>query len=196
MRIIGGRARGRKLLAPGRRSGALIRPTSDRAREALFNIIASKVAGSRVLDLFAGTGAFGLEAISRGASSALFVDDNQAAIELIERNLAACGFAALGKACRADLARGLACLTRQAPAGAFDLVFLDPPYGQGLGQAVLAALTAASHPLLAREATIILEDRATAICPEASASWRCVDQRRYGEAGFWFYRHQESDTHE
>ena len=83
MRIISGSARGRKLLAPGRHFGNLIRPTSDRAREAIFSILAARVAGARVLDLFAGTGAMGLEALSRGAALAVFVDGQRPVNELI-----------------------------------------------------------------------------------------------------------------
>ena len=92
MRIISGSARGRKLLAPGQRFGDLIRPTSDRAREAIFSILGAKVVDARVLDLCAGTGALGLEALSRGALSAVFVDGQRSVIELIDRNIALCGF--------------------------------------------------------------------------------------------------------
>lgn len=93
MRIIAGIARGRKLISPGAKGGENeIRPTSDRAREALFNILGNDVCGARVLDLFAGTGALGLEALSRGADSALFIDKSQSAIGMINKNIQLTGF--------------------------------------------------------------------------------------------------------
>jgi len=187
VRIIAGKARGRKLAAPGPRLGELIRPTSDRAREALFNIIAARIPGARVLDLFAGTGALGLEALSRGADSAVFVDRDPAALALIEKNIAACGFAGQSKVLRGDLGRGLCFLAKDNHGLPFDLVFLDPPYGKGLAQATLRELTTVFPALLASGAMIILEDSSASACQETYGPWRCVDRRRYGEAGFWFY---------
>lgn len=194
MRIIGGRARGRKLLALPSRLGALIRPTSDRAREALFNILGSRVAGARVLDLFAGTGALGLEALSRGAATALFVDSNPGAIELIGKNIFACGFSAQAATVKKDLTSGLGFLAALTPAHGFDLVFLDPPYGEQTGQALLAPL--AESGCLSPAALVVLEDRALEQSPERSASLCCCDRRRYGEAGFWLYRTMEAEDNE
>lgn len=189
MRIISGSARGRKLLAPGRRFGELIRPTSDRAREAIFSILANKVVGARVLDLFAGTGALGLEALSRGALLAVFVDGQRAVIELIEKNIALCGFAERATVVHKDLARGLAFLKPKQPAEKFDLVFLDPPYGKGLAQQSLESLAAGDF--LAAKGIVVLEDAATAQYPEIMGPLACFDRRRYGEAGFWLYQHTE-----
>jgi 16S rRNA (guanine966-N2)-methyltransferase len=194
LRIIGGRIRGRKLLTPGKRFGALIRPTSDRAREALFNILGSRVTGARVLDLFAGTGALGLEALSRGATSALFVDASLKAVELIERNVAACGFAGQVAVLRRDLTTGLAFLAAMTPAGGFDLVLLDPPYGEKIGQRLLESL--AGNDRLSPAAVVVLEDRAREECPDRIGSLLCFDRRRYGEAGFWLYRTMETEDHE
>lgn len=189
MRIISGSARGRKLLAPGQRFGDLIRPTSDRAREAIFNILANKIAGARVLDLFAGTGALGLEALSRGALLAVFVDGQRAVIELIERNIELCGFAERATVFHKDLGRGLAFLAAPQPAEGFDLAFLDPPYGSGLALQSLESLAAGN--LLAAEGIVVLEDAATAQYPEIMGPLACCDRRRYGEAGFWLYQHTE-----
>ena len=187
MRIISGSARGRKLLAPGQRFGALIRPTSDRAREAIFSILATKVVGARVLDLYAGTGALGLEALSRGALSTVFVDGQRSVIALIDRNIALCNFAERATVLQRDLTRGLAFLTAMQPAGGFDLVFLDPPYGSTLALNSLESL--ANGNFLAAKGIVVLEDAAEAQYPEIMGSLACFDRRRYGEAGFWLYQH-------
>lgn len=186
MRIISGSARGRKLLAPGQRFGDSVRPTSDRAREAIFNILAAKVMGARVLDLFAGTGALGLEALSRGALSAFFVDGQRSVLELIKKNVALCGFAERATVVQKDLAKGLAFLTTQPPGGGFDLVFLDPPYGGNLALRLLGSL--AGGNFLAAKGIVVLEDAAGAEYPPTVGPLGCFDQRRYGEAGFWLYQ--------
>ncbi|MBU4033405.1 MAG: 16S rRNA (guanine(966)-N(2))-methyltransferase RsmD, partial [Proteobacteria bacterium] len=164
MRIISGSARGRKLLAPGQLFGDLIRPTSDRAREAIFNILAAKIADARVLDLFAGTGALGLEALSRGASLAVFVDGQRSVTELIQRNITLCGFSERATVLQRDLARGLSFLTAIQPLPEFDLVFLDPPYGSTFAQRGLEYL--ADGTFLGAKAIIVLEDAAKAQYPE------------------------------
>ena len=190
MRIIGGSARGRKLLAPGRRFGALIRPTSDRAREAIFNILAARVAGATVLDLFAGTGALGLEALSRGAARAGFVDGQRLVTELIESNVALCGFAERATVLHKDLSRGLAFLAAFKPPGGFTLIFLDPPYESTLALRGLEFLAGGSF--LAAGAIVVLEDAAAAQYPQTLGPLACFDQRRYGEAGFWLYQQMEA----
>lgn len=135
MRIVAGALKGRRLSSP---KDNRIRPTSDRLRESLFNRLAHRddfdIAGARVADLFAGTGALGLEALSRGAAEAVFVEQSRAAIRLIRDNIAALGLE--------DRARVLAVDARKLPAAAspFNLVFLDPPYGKGLLPPALAAL--------------------------------------------------------
>ncbi|SFS00276.1 16S rRNA (guanine(966)-N(2))-methyltransferase RsmD [Sphingomonas jatrophae] len=131
MRIVAGRWRGRPLRAP---EGAATRPTGDRVREALFSMLASRIGsfeGLRVLDLFAGTGALGLEALSRGAAACTFVEHDRAALAALNANIAALG--AEGAIVRASSVAAFR-------AGAFDLAFLDPPYASGLGQTALAAL--------------------------------------------------------
>ena len=134
MRIVGGRLRGRALVPP--RSDA-VRPTADRLREALFNVLAhaygDPVSGARVLDLFAGTGALGLEALSRGAAFALFVDHDAQARALIRANIAALGLGGVTRVFRRDATR----LGAAHPVGPFSLAFLDPPYGHGLAERAL-----------------------------------------------------------
>ena len=197
MRIIAGSARGRRLFAPGSRGGGLaIRPTADRAREALFNIIGWHfVEGARVLDLFAGTGALGLEALSRGALAAVFVDSSAFALDLIQKNIIACGFSDRAHVIRHDLLKGLFFWRKAGGRGqatdvpseptAFDLVFLDPPYRQGLCQALLSGLQ--EQGTIGCGAIVVFEDDSTQTLPEAVGALRLFDQRAYGDTGFWFY---------
>lgn len=123
MRVIAGKAKGRNLAAP---KGRITRPTSDRVREALFSILQVRVPGSRVLDLYAGSGALGIEALSRGAGAATFVDRDVRAVAIIRMNLAACGFGHQATILRDDVLRALRALAARGET--FDLVFFDPPY--------------------------------------------------------------------
>jgi 16S rRNA (guanine966-N2)-methyltransferase len=153
MRIVGGRLRSRPLAAPKSQS---IRPTSDRLRESLFNVLAhaygDPLAGARVLDLFAGTGALGIEALSRGAGFALFVDDGAEARALLRENIAALGLGGTTRIFRRDATK----LGPAHPIEPFSLVFLDPPYGQGLAERALASALAGGW--LAPGALIVVEE--------------------------------------
>ncbi len=189
MRITGGRARGHRLTLPGRATGG-IRPTSDRVREALFSILGARVADSMVLDLFAGTGALGMEAISRGARHAVFVDRSPAALEVIRTNLGRCFPDPPASLLRLDLARrgALARLTAWMPAGVrFDLVFLDPPYKKNLAQPVLEMVDNAG--ILTPGALVVAEEERNQKLPPATRRLQLVDQRRYGGTGLWIYQH-------
>jgi 16S rRNA (guanine966-N2)-methyltransferase len=184
MRIIGGRHRGRPLLAP---AGAKVRPTGERAREALFDILSHGAladrgpafVAKRVLDAFAGTGALGLEALSRGAAEAAFIERDAAALAVLRRNIAALGEDARARIFPADA-------TRPPPApAAVALAFLDPPYLSGLAAPALAALKAAGW--FAPEATLIVEMAAReAFAPPAG--FALFDERRYGAARLLFLR--------
>lgn len=172
MRIIGGQHRGLTLASVGKGDAAAhLRPTPDRVRESLFNVLMGHGMphGARVLDLFAGTGALGLEALSRGATQATFVDNGRTALGLIRENIA--------KARRGDDATILACpVDKLPPAPApCDLVFLDPPYGKSLGGTAL--MVAQSRGWLGPDALIVLEDNA----PQLVQGFRAIDQRRYGD---------------
>lgn len=191
MRIISGIARGRKLLAPGSRFGNTIRPTADRAREALFSIIGDEVVDARVLDLFAGSGAIGLEALSRGARTALFVDVNPRVVELIRSNIEKCGFSDNSLVLCRDLTKGLSFFHTLKPRPYFEFVFLDPPYGKGMARMVLQELE--KTDICTAGCLIIAEDESRAHLPENAGRLSLVDQRRYGEAGFWFYRLDRGD---
>jgi 16S rRNA (guanine966-N2)-methyltransferase len=180
MRIVGGRLGGRPLAAPKSQS---VRPTSDRLREAVFNILAHRygdpVEGARVLDLFAGTGALGLEAISRGAAFALFIDDGAEARALMRQNVEALGLGGVTRIFRRDATR----LGAAHPHEPFDLVFLDPPYRKGLGEAALASLRDGGW--LTPEALLVVEEAAEAnfTAPKGYAE---LERRRYDDTEFTF----------
>lgn len=177
MRIIGGARRGLKLADVGEGDQAAhLRPTSDRVREAIFNLLVNggygnPVAGARVLDLFAGTGALGLESLSRGATQAIFVDDGAKALALIRANIARMGVEGVTQVLRQDARR-----LGANPGGPCNLVFLDPPYGKGLGEAALVA--AQRGGWLAPEAMVVWEEGSAPQVPEGFA---LADQRRYGD---------------
>ena len=176
MRIVSGKFRGAQLVRP--KSDA-IRPTSDKVRQAIFNVLAHGISdfeidGVRVLDLFAGSGAMGLEALSRGARYCLFIDENANARALIRRNVEALGLTGATKIWRRDAGK----LGPAGRTGVFDLVFLDPPYGKGLGERALVA--AAAGGWLAPGAIVVLEEAATSdiSLPE---SYELLDERPYGD---------------
>lgn len=177
MRIVGGRMRGTHLADVGAGDPAAhLRPTSDRVRESIFNLLVNggygnPLADARVLDLFAGTGALGLEAISRGAAEATFVDDGNASRALLRRNIGITRTEEVTETIRRDATR----LGVNRGAG-FDLVFLDPPYGKGLGEKSLAACVAGGW--FAPEALVVWEEGAPPVAPEG---FKMLDQRRYGE---------------
>lgn len=182
MRIVGGRFRGSVLQAPKDRA---TRPTSDRMRESLFNILAhghdGKVEDARVLDLFAGTGALGLEALSRGAKFALFVEDATAARAAIRTNMETLGATGLGKIYRRDATR----LGRCAPMAPFDLIFMDPPYRKGLGERALGSVLEGGWA--ADDALLILEEDRRADF-EVPDGFEVVDRREAGDTQLIFLR--------
>ncbi len=176
MRIVAGRWRGKKLADVGQGDAAAhLRPTTDRVRENLFNLLQNPtygdpVTGARVLDLFAGTGALGLEALSRGAAHCTFVDDGNAARALLRENIGLCAAQGITKVFRRN-----ATDLGAARGPAFTLVFLDPPYGQALGEKALAS--ALGNGWLAPGAIVVWEENTPPILP---AGCELLDQRRYG----------------
>jgi 16S rRNA (guanine966-N2)-methyltransferase len=183
MRIVAGRFRGRALAAPEHDG---LRPTSDRVRESVFNILAHglddfDLAGARVLDLFAGTGALGLEAMSRGAAYCLFVEDAADARALIRRNVEAFGLTGETRIFKRDA-------TDLGPASkndCYDIAFLDPPYGKGLGEKALAGLT--SGGWLKPGGIAVFEERAGTEITVLTA-YEALDQRTWGETEVRFLR--------
>lgn len=184
MRVVAGRFRGRALQAPDDMN---IRPTSDRVRESIFNILLHGIAdfslaGARVIDLFAGTGALGIEAVSRGAKYCLFVEEAPEARALIRKNVETLGLTGETRIFRRDA-------TDLGPAGNMDpysLAFLDPPYGKGLGEKALAIL--AEGKWLTPSAVCVLEERA-GVGVEIPPAFTVLDARTYGDTEIRFLRY-------
>ena len=175
MRIVAGSARGRVLVAP---RGRATRPTSDKVRGAVFNVLGQFFEGGLVLDLYAGSGALALEALSRGCERAVCVERDRAAAEAILRNASACGFADRVEVRREEVLDAL----RRLPRGAYVLAFLDPPYADG-AEAALALLP----PLLARGARAVAEHDARRPPADRYDGLALADRRAYGDTGISIY---------
>lgn len=184
MRIVGGEFRGRSLATPKTND---IRPTIDRTRESLFNIIGhvypQALDGGRVIDLFAGTGAVGLEALSRGCKSALFVENGVEGRGLLWENIDSLGLHGRARILRRDATR-LGTANNIEP---FHFLFADPPYGQGLGEG--AMLSAHAGGWLAPGALAILEERAD-ITPAVDPVFKLLESRTFGDTRMDFFRYQ------
>ena len=178
MRVVGGSLRGRTLAAPKSQS---IRPTADRLRESFFNILIhaydNPIAGARVLDLFAGTGALGIEALSRGAAFALFVDDGAEARALLRENVATLGLGGTSRIFRREATK----LGPAHPVEPFSLAFLDPPYGKGLAEQALASARAGGW--LVPDALIVVEEakKSAFAAPEGFSE---IERRSYDDTEF------------
>ena len=175
MRVITGKARGRRLREP---KGMDIRPTTDMVKEAVFNILQFELEGARVLDLFAGTGQLGIEALSRGAAEAVFVDGSSAAVKIVRENLKLCGFEA--RVLQGDAIGYLPSL------GRFDVVFLDPPYDSGLLEKALEVIE--NVDLLSDGGIIVCESRREKIMPELEPPYRRTLTRNYGKVCLTVYK--------
>jgi len=182
MRVIGGHDRGRRLRAP---RGLRTRPTADRMRETLFDVLGPAVAGARVLDLFAGTGAVGIEALSRGAARVVFVERDQAALRALRANLAALAASrAAARVVAGDVLRVLSDLG--AHEGLFDLVFIDPPYATGLAARALATLAAAR---VCRDGTeVVVQHSTRTVLPRVEGLAAHRRPRRFGDTALTFLR--------
>ena len=182
MRVVGGRLRGRTLVSPSSRD---IRPTADRLRESVFNILihayGDPITGARVLDLFAGTGALGIEAISRGAGFALFVDNGTEARALLRNNVEALALGGVSKVFRRDATN----LGPAHPVEPFSLAFLDPPYGKGLAEKALLSLRDGGW--LTPGALIVVEE-ATEASFAAPAGFEELERRAYDDTEFVLLR--------
>jgi 16S rRNA (guanine966-N2)-methyltransferase len=182
MRVVGGRLRGRALTAP---KSQAIRPTADRLRESLFNILLhgydNPILDARVLDLFAGTGALGIEAISRGAAFALFVDDGVEARALLRDNVEALGLGGVTRVFRRDATK----LGSVRPNEPFSLIFADPPYGKGLAEQALAS--ARDGGWLTPDALIVVEE-AVAASFKPPENFAEIERRAYDDTEFVFLR--------
>ncbi|MFZ0943450.1 MAG: 16S rRNA (guanine(966)-N(2))-methyltransferase RsmD [Syntrophobacteraceae bacterium] len=172
MRIIAGAFRGRRLHAP---KGNRIRPTIDWVREAVFNMIATEVPGAKVLDLFAGTGAMGLEALSRGAHSCFFVDNSAEAVSLIRENVQLCAAQDRSRIIHGPAASAIRRLGSENEL--FDLIFMDPPYGKGYIEKTLEIVGAIARD----DALVIAEHHIKDKPPVVPAIWRKDRERKYGD---------------
>ena len=180
MRVIGGVYRGRRISAP---AGFDVRPTSDRLRETLFNIIAPQIEGSRFLDICAGSGAVGIEALSRGASSVTFIDRSRRACAVIESNLATLGVTSNATIINREAVSALKRLARDA--AKFDIVFFDPPYASEIYSQVMRRLAASG--LLNPQAIVITEHRAKTPPAAEFEGLRVFREVKQGESALTFY---------
>lgn len=193
LRITGGTAKNRKLISPKTGRKAEIRPTSDRVREAVFSILGDRVRNAYVLDIFAGTGSLGIEALSRGAAQAVFVDQSSLCLNLIRRNLELCFPDIPARLLRLDLrnAGNYSQLQDLVSGGKkFQLIFLDPPYEKKLAETALTMVDKTG--ILAADGTAVAEERWNAALPDRIGSLALRKNRRYGETGIWFYENDPS----
>ena len=182
MRIITGKARGTRLETL---EGEATRPTTERVKEALFSVIQFDIEGRRILDLFAGSGQLGIEALSRGATGCVFVDQNKESTEVIRRNLKAAGLTANTQVLSTD---ALSYLVR--PQDHFDIVFLDPPYFAGLMESVLEKV----EPLVNQGGMVICETDRKADLPSSVGRLSLARTYQYGKTQVWLYRVVQADS--
>src|SRR5512137_2523280 len=199
MRIIAGKAKGRTLVAPKAKN---LRPTTDRVKESLFNILA--VSGKRFLDLFAGAGSVGLEAVSRGASRVILVENNRSCAEVIRTNIGRCGFVNIPldgiaggsgqdiEVVEVPVDRGLKLLGHRGER--FDVIFADPPYEQNLIGETLRLIRA--QELMSQDGVLVVQHSAREEIPARREGYRIADSRRYGETALSFLRLQQPDADE
>ncbi|WP_276352553.1 16S rRNA (guanine(966)-N(2))-methyltransferase RsmD [Cohnella caldifontis] len=183
MRVISGQAKGRPLKAV---PGNTTRPTTDKVKEALFSIIGPYFDGERVLDLFAGTGGLGIEALSRGAGSAVFVDANPRSVEVVRRNLDATKLADRAEVYRNDAKKAIKAMEKKGQP--FDLVFLDPPYAMVDADRLLTEMEA--RGLLADGATAVVEHSSEAEYPDRFGGLERIRLAKYGETAVSVYRYE------
>ena len=189
MRVIAGQAKGRRLKAP---KGRELRPTGDRVKEALFNILPHDLSGRKVLDLFAGTGNLSIEALSRGAEEAVLVDVSREATQVIEENVRALGLTARSRVLTASTFPSVRMLSRKNER--FDLIFLDPPYDKELVGETLKAI--AAEGLLAESGVVVAEHSVREKVQERYGALVLTDRRRYGDTQLSFFASSSVGTNE
>ena len=187
MRIIGGQAKRRQLLSP---KGLAIRPTSDKVREALFDILGEKITGANFLDLYAGTGSVAIEALSRGAASATLVEQSNPARQLIRANLARCDLARQAKLISSSVTKALPKLA--ASKARFDIIFIDPPYAGELIQETLSGLC--KYDILQPHTIVIVEHSCQRKPPPQVGRLKLYREAKYGQTGLSFYCLIEEDA--
>jgi 16S rRNA (guanine966-N2)-methyltransferase len=185
MRIISGTSKGRKLVTPRDRS---LRPTADRVKESIFNILRGEINGRLVLDLFAGTGNLGIEALSRGARKVVFVEKGRHALGLIRKNLAQFGLEGRSEVLPIDANRAIGILKQRGKT--FDLIFMDPPYEKGLIEKTLLKLS--FHPVYHNASLLVIEHHRREVLPPLLHGWNLIRQRQMGETVISFLTPQEN----
>ena len=181
MRVIGGEAGGRRLaILRGRGT----RPTADRVKESLFNILGEKVVEAEVLDLFAGVGSLGIEALSRGARKAVFVDKKSGCARTIRKNLQALDFSEMAEVYEEEVNKAIKFLAGRGRK--FGLLFLDPPYSSGLAEATLQELT--SSNIVDDEAVVVIEHYRKRVIPQKAGNLKLIRKEQYGDTMLSFYR--------
>jgi 16S rRNA (guanine966-N2)-methyltransferase len=190
MRIISGTSKGRKLVTPKNHS---LRPTSDRVKESLFNMLRDEIEGKTVLDLFAGTGNLGIEALSRGAKKAIFVERERQALRLIQKNLIQFGLEGRSEILPKDVNRAIGLLKQRGES--FDLILMDPPYEKGLIQETLMKLN--FHQIYHGDSILVIEHNRREPLPHLLEGWNLIRRRRIGDTVLSLLAHQgESQTAE
>jgi 16S rRNA (guanine966-N2)-methyltransferase len=177
MRVTGGTGRGRRLKAP---AGSGVRPTSDKVKQALFNILGERMAGSSFLDLFSGAGGIGIEALSRGAGRVVFVDASRASLQVVKQNIEQTGFEERSQAVLAKVESFL-----KKPSGPYDIVFLDPPYADEM-QPLLELIAEAG--ILRPDSLVIAEHFKKQLSPESAGGLTLYREAKYGDTVLAFYR--------
>ena len=181
MRITGGELNGRVIKSV---NGLNIRPTSSKVRQAVFNIIGNDISGFRIIDIFAGTGIMGIEALSRGGLWALFIDSSNISVELIKVNLKLCGLSDKGYVIKKDLREGLP-QDEKLKKKSVDLAFIDPPYGEDLIQGILESM--ARMEIMADDSVIVAESTKNNLLPEKIGDFFLAKTRSYGETKIDIY---------
>ena len=187
MRVVGGKFKGRGLFVP---RGQNIRPTADMVREAVFNIIGPELDGIRVLDLFAGTGALGLEAMSRGAREAVFVDNHKNSLAALKQNIEILGLTGSCRVHKIDLDKSLGRLRKETEP--FELIFIDPPYAGNLIEKILDRLSGSR--LAAPGSLAVAEHDSKQDLTESRERWKLSRRRRYGQTMISFYQYAASEN--
>lgn len=185
MRVIAGELKGKRLFSV---KGLRLRPTSDRVREAIFNILQERVKAKKVLDLFAGTGALGIEALSRGAEKAIFVEHNSHILTALQRNIKECRLKKKSEVLPCDVYKGIRILASRGEV--FDLIFIDPPYGRGLVNPTLKDLS--QNSLVSPQGLIIAEHSLKENL-STPIPWELIDRRQYGTTSisFWLFAEEQ-----
>jgi 16S rRNA (guanine(966)-N(2))-methyltransferase RsmD len=186
MRIISGSSKGRKLATPKSQS---LRPTSDRVKESIFNILGGELEGKLVLDLFAGTGNLGIEALSRGARKTIFVEKGRQALRLIQRNIIQVGLEGRVEIIPRDVNRAIGILKLRGEI--FDLILMDPPYEKGLIKRTLIKLS--SHPIYHLNSVLVIEHDRREPLPDILNGWNLIRERRMGDTVISFLTFRDKD---